>query len=156
MRLIPTGIFPMRLASRDGWFFPNCYVLKRTSAAQQPRISDAFGVRLSKLPPEQLARCEHLIVACLRSVFRQTPLLLGQDKKFFRRAHQNNLMNTHHKKQTALADQKDIESNQDFMKPLESISLPVGTFAGIEDRIIRVRNGKRVPADTGDQGGGQN
>jgi enolase len=65
-------------------------------------------------------------------------------------------MNTHHKKQTALADQKDIESNQDFMKPLESISLPVGTFAGIEDRIIRVRNGKRVPADTGDQGGGQN
>ena len=33
---------------------------------------------------------------------------------------------------------------------------PVGTFASAEDRVIRMRRGKRVPQDTGDQGGGQN
>jgi hypothetical protein len=65
-------------------------------------------------------------------------------------------MNTRHKKQTALADQQDNESNQNFVKQLESISLPVGTFAGAQDRILRIRNGKIVPVDTGDQGGGQN
>lgn len=39
---------------------------------------------------------------------------------------------------------------------LESVSIPIGTFAGTEDRIIRIRNGQIVPADTGGQGGGQN
>jgi len=65
-------------------------------------------------------------------------------------------MNTHRKKEMALADQQDNESNKAFVKTLESISLPIGTFAGTQDRIIRIRSGKRVPADTGDQGGGQN
>ena len=81
MRLIPTGIFCIRLASRDDWFFPNRYVLKRTSAAREPRVSQAFGVRPSKLLPEQLARGEQLIFPCLRSVFRKSPLLLEQPKK---------------------------------------------------------------------------
>jgi hypothetical protein len=33
---------------------------------------------------------------------------------------------------------------------------PIGGFAGSQDFLIRVRNGKLVAADTGDQGGGQN
>jgi hypothetical protein len=33
---------------------------------------------------------------------------------------------------------------------------PVGTFGGSIDFILRIRNGKPVAADTGDQGGGQN
>jgi hypothetical protein len=33
---------------------------------------------------------------------------------------------------------------------------PVGTFGGSIDFILRIRNGKAVAADTGDQGGGQN
>jgi hypothetical protein len=32
----------------------------------------------------------------------------------------------------------------------------IGTFAGSEDSILRIREGKPVPANTGDQGGGQN
>jgi hypothetical protein len=33
---------------------------------------------------------------------------------------------------------------------------PIGSFAGMQDFVIRIRNGKLVAADTGDQGGGQN
>jgi len=33
---------------------------------------------------------------------------------------------------------------------------PIGTFAGSQDFILRVRNGKPVAGNTGDQGGGQN
>jgi len=33
---------------------------------------------------------------------------------------------------------------------------PVGTFGGSTDFILRIRNGKPVAEDTGDQGGGQN
>jgi hypothetical protein len=33
---------------------------------------------------------------------------------------------------------------------------PVGTFGGSIEFILRIRNGKPVAADTGDQGGGQN
>jgi len=83
MRLIPTGIFRMRLASRHDWFFPNRCVLKLTSAARQLPISDAFEVRPSKLLPKPLATSEHLTIPCLRSVFGKTPLLLGQHKNFF-------------------------------------------------------------------------
>jgi len=75
MRLIPTGIFCIRSASRDDWFFANRYMLKRTSSARQPHSSDAFGVRPSKALLEQLARGEHLIVPCLRSAFMKTPLI---------------------------------------------------------------------------------
>ena len=33
---------------------------------------------------------------------------------------------------------------------------PIGSFAGSQDFVLRIRNEKLVPADTGDQGGGQN
>jgi hypothetical protein len=56
-----------------------------------------------------------------------------------------------------IAAQKQKKAPYDVIRDeLESISIPVGTFAGTQDRIIRIRNGQRVPADTGDQGGGQN
>ena len=35
---------------------------------------------------------------------------------------------------------------------LVTMGKPIGTFAGSEDFIIRIRNGKLVTADTGDQG----
>jgi hypothetical protein len=34
--------------------------------------------------------------------------------------------------------------------------VPVGTFGGSQDFIVRIRNGSSVAANTGDQGGGQN
>jgi hypothetical protein len=42
--------------------------------------------------------------------------------------------------------------------PLEVLAIckPIGTFAGTEDLILRVRNGQVVAADSGDQGEGQN
>jgi hypothetical protein len=43
----------------------------------------------------------------------------------------------------------------EVMAILHSISQPIGSFGGSEDRIVRIRNGQIVPADTGDQGGGQ-
>ena len=33
---------------------------------------------------------------------------------------------------------------------------PIGTFAGTNDFVVRIRNGKPIAASTGDQGGGQN
>ena len=44
----------------------------------------------------------------------------------------------------------------EVMAVLQAISEPVGTFGGSEDRIIRIRNGKIIAANTGGQGGGQN
>jgi hypothetical protein len=35
---------------------------------------------------------------------------------------------------------------------LVTMGKPIGTFAGSEDFIMRIRNGKLVTADTGDQG----
>ena len=46
--------------------------------------------------------------------------------------------------------------SNDVMAVLQSISQPIGTFGGSEDRMIRIRNGKIIAANTGDQGGGQN
>jgi hypothetical protein len=43
---------------------------------------------------------------------------------------------------------KDRFAGEDFVA--------IGTFAGSQDRILRIRQGKAVPANTGDQGGGQN
>jgi hypothetical protein len=45
--------------------------------------------------------------------------------------------------------------------PLPAINLlemrtPIGSFAGPQDFLIRIRKGDLVAADTGDQGGGQN
>jgi hypothetical protein len=45
------------------------------------------------------------------------------------------------------------------MVPIDRLVMmtkPIGTFAGREDFIVRMCNGKIVTGDTGDQGGGQN
>jgi hypothetical protein len=34
--------------------------------------------------------------------------------------------------------------------------VPIGTFAGTNDFVVRLRNGQPIAANTGDQGGGQN
>lgn len=39
--------------------------------------------------------------------------------------------------------------------PVEEF-VPIGTFADSQEFILRIRNGKPVAANTGDQGGGQN
>jgi len=39
--------------------------------------------------------------------------------------------------------------------PMEEF-VPIGTFADSQEFILRIRNGKPVAANTGDQGGGQN
>jgi hypothetical protein len=39
--------------------------------------------------------------------------------------------------------------------PLEEF-VPIGTFAGSQEFILRICNGEPVAANTGDQGGGQN
>jgi hypothetical protein len=58
--------------------------------------------------------------------------------------------------QTLIAKKQPNPSNTAFVEKLELISVPVGTWAGTQDRVIRIRDGQRIPADTGDQGGGQN
>jgi hypothetical protein len=61
-------------------------------------------------------------------------------------------MNTPYSDQTVRTKEQDTGDR----RTLESVSIPIGTFAGSEDRIVRIRKGQIVPADTGDQGGGQN
>ena len=39
---------------------------------------------------------------------------------------------------------------------LKKMAKPIGTFGGATDVILRLRKGKPVAADTGEQGGGQN
>ena len=59
------------------------------------------------------------------------------------------------------AAQKGLESVKEYgdsLKnefPLEEF-VPIGTFAGSQEFILRISNGKPVAANTGDQGGGQN
>jgi hypothetical protein len=51
-----------------------------------------------------------------------------------------------------------VTSKEDNLKdtvPLEEF-IPIGTFAGSQQFILRICNGKPVAANTGDQGGGQN
>jgi hypothetical protein len=36
------------------------------------------------------------------------------------------------------------------------VTAPMGTFAGTNDFVIRIRNGKPIAANIGAQGGGQN
>jgi hypothetical protein len=35
-------------------------------------------------------------------------------------------------------------------------TVPEGTFAGTREKPAEVKEGERIPGDTGDQGGGQN
>ena len=59
------------------------------------------------------------------------------------------------------AVQRDLESvapQDDSLKdtfPVEEF-VPIGTFADSQEFILRIRDGKPVAANTGDQGGGQN
>jgi len=55
-------------------------------------------------------------------------------------------MNSEQLKKELSSDERD--------KP--DVTKPRGTFAGTIDSIVRTREGEVVPADTGDQGGGQN
>jgi hypothetical protein len=64
------------------------------------------------------------------------------------------IMNTPYSDQTVRT--KEQEAGVADRRTLDSISIPIGTFAGSEDRIVRIRKRQIVPADTGDQGGGQN
>jgi hypothetical protein len=53
---------------------------------------------------------------------------------------------------------KSVTESGDNLKdklPLEEF-VPIGTFAGSQEFILRIRDGKPVAANTGDQGGGQN
>jgi hypothetical protein len=55
-------------------------------------------------------------------------------------------------------DSKSVMEQSDGLKnklPLEEF-VPIGTFAGSQEFILRIRDGKPVAANTGDQGGGQN
>ena len=53
-------------------------------------------------------------------------------------------------------DDQGVVVDTNVMAMLEALAQPAGTFAGMEDRILRIRNGQIIPADAGDQGGGQN
>jgi hypothetical protein len=65
-------------------------------------------------------------------------------------------MNAQRNDQTVLPKRQKHGSSADSPNGLEFISVPVGSFAGTLERIIRIRDGQPVPADTGDQGGGRN
>jgi hypothetical protein len=66
------------------------------------------------------------------------------------------IMNTQQTNQTLA--QKKHHSAFPAQRPNHSefISIPIGSFAGTLERIVPIRDGQPVPADTGDQGGGQN
>jgi hypothetical protein len=66
------------------------------------------------------------------------------------------IMNAQRNDQTVLPNRKKNGFSADASTGLEFISVPVGSFAGTLERIIRIRDSRPVPADTGDQGGGQN
>lgn len=55
-----------------------------------------------------------------------------------------------------LNEEKETRMTSEVIAILQSISEPVGSFGGSEDRIIRIRNGQVVAADIGRQGEGQN
>ena len=65
-------------------------------------------------------------------------------------------MSAHINEQTILKEQQKYGFNADPSSAQAFISVPVGSFAGTLERIIRIRDGERIPVDTGDQGGGQN
>jgi hypothetical protein len=64
--------------------------------------------------------------------------------------------NTVNENRTTTKESHGVVLDANVMVVLESLAQPVGTFAGTEDRILRIRNGQIIPADVGNQGGGQN
>jgi hypothetical protein len=55
-----------------------------------------------------------------------------------------------------LNEERETRMTSEVIAILQSISEPVGSFGGSEDRIVRIRNGQVVAADIGRQGEGQN
>jgi hypothetical protein len=49
-----------------------------------------------------------------------------------------------------------VEERDPPSPALMRMAKPMGTFAGQGDFILRIHDGKLAPANTGDQGGGQN
>ena len=49
-----------------------------------------------------------------------------------------------------------VDERDPPLRALVSMAKRIGTFAGERDFILRIHDGKVVPANTGDQGGGQN
>jgi hypothetical protein len=68
---------------------------------------------------------------------------------------QPNAANEKRNMRTTKRDQESL-LDANVLALLESLAQPVGTFGGTEDRIVRIRNGQIVPANSGNQGGGQN
>jgi len=61
-------------------------------------------------------------------------------------------MNLKQQEQTpAVVEERDLP-----LPALMRMAKPIGTFAGERDFILRIHEGKVIPANTGDQGGGQN
>jgi hypothetical protein len=65
-------------------------------------------------------------------------------------------MNAQQTNQTLAHKEQNKASRTERPNHSEFISVAIGSFAGTLERIIRIRDGQPVPADTGDQGGGQN
>jgi hypothetical protein len=65
-------------------------------------------------------------------------------------------MNAQQTNQTLTQKKQNSASPAQRPNHSEFISMPIGTYAGTLERIVRIRDGQPVPADTGDQGGGQN
>ena len=53
-------------------------------------------------------------------------------------------------------ESKEPEPDKDKTEEREVKIVPEGTFAGTIEKPILVEEGKPIPEDTGDQGGGQN
>ena len=49
-----------------------------------------------------------------------------------------------------------VDEKDPPLPALTSMAKPMGTFAGEGDLILRIHDGRVAPANTGDQGGGQN
>jgi len=49
-----------------------------------------------------------------------------------------------------------VDEKHPPLPALTSMAKPMGKFAGEGDFILRIHDGKVAPANTGDQGGGQN
>ena len=60
------------------------------------------------------------------------------------------------KEEAVLAENKKSSGGVSLPPEILGLCKPVGTFAGTEDLILRVRNGRVVAVDSGDQGEGQN
>jgi hypothetical protein len=65
-------------------------------------------------------------------------------------------MNTQQISKPLVAGDRAMPAWPGSLEGFAGIGIRIGTFAGSNDFIVRIRNGKPIAADTGDQGGGQN